>query len=153
MAAVSLTTPSQTNADEATPMDTFESGSGSSSGTQHVALASLSASREWTPHDFAGFFPPQPKGREEKAGGKAAGGDSYDSTMTDFEAEAATEKVERAQAALDTDAWEALLEVVAECGNPSNAAEDAGHRLIRNHAAVLADITNPSPTTQVLRSA
>ena len=98
--------------------------------------------REWTATDFVGFFP--------KTGGKAgatnSGSDSYDSMITDFEAERAASEVS-AKDPCDEEAWAPLLFIMGQQAAAS-PAEEAAHLLIGNHAAVLADVTRTDPVSQ-----
>ena len=93
---------------------------------------------QWTAADFAGFYP------HPKAAEPGVGSDSYDSTITDFEAERAAAEVKQYG---QDDVWSALQALLTERAIGS-AAEEAGAKLISNHVAVLHDVTNPAPTTQ-----
>ena len=55
--------------------------------------------RDWHPTDFADFFPPAKVG---------PGSDSYDSTITDFEAE----RVAAEMTGIDEGAWEGLVRFI-----------------------------------------
>jgi hypothetical protein len=80
---------------------------------------------------------------------------SYDSTMTDFEAEIAAADVPEPPSPLDEALraskalWAGLLAVSQPLGEGVRPRAEAARRLIDNHAAVLRDLTNPAPTTQL----
>ena len=84
--------------------------------------------------DFADFFPPPKVG---------PGSDSYDSTITDFEAERVAAEI----SLVDEASWDGLVRFV-EGREVESAREEAAFLLISNHEAVLRDVTNANPTTQ-----
>ena len=85
--------------------------------------------------DFADFFPPAKVGH--------SGSDSYDSTITDFEAERVAAEI----SLVDEASWDGLVRFV-EGREVESAREEAAFLLISNHEAVLRDVTNANPTTQ-----
>ena len=93
---------------------------------------------QWTAADFAGFYP------KPKAPQPTAGSNSYDSTITDFDAERAAAEIKQYG---QDDVWSALQALLKERAVGS-AGEEAAAKLISNHTAVLHDVTNPAPTTQ-----
>jgi len=110
---------------------------------------------------FSMFPPPQPIGSpvgSKRRGAPDQPGDgSYDSTITSFEAE-----TEAALAATDIDVspvdealacsqpqWDQLRALLSDDPCMDTAHEEAGRKLVLNHAAVLRDITNPTPVSQL----
>ena len=71
------------------------------------------------------------------------GSDSYDSTITDFEAERVAAEI----SLVDEASWDGLVRFV-EGREVESAREEAAFLLISNHEAVLRDVTNANPTTQ-----
>ena len=86
---------------------------------------------------------------------KTADGGSYDSTMTSFEAELAANEVPERELDWTEDAlteseplWRWLKQQLDESTNV-DACHEAASLLITNHAAVLRDVTNPVPMSQM----
>ena len=105
-------------------------------------MAGLESKQAWQPSDFADFFPKEQQAKKLYQAPERAT-DSYDSTMTDFDAERAI-----AEYAGDDRGWEALRHCIKGVVAATTPAEDAAMKLINNHVAVLHDITNPAPSTQ-----
>jgi len=78
---------------------------------------------------------------------------SYDSTMTDFEAELASSEVEEmgpldAAIAKGEQRW-AALQGLLDSNKTRSSRSSVAERLVRNHVAVLRDVTNPNPLSQL----
>ena len=125
------------------------------------------ATSHWRVEDFVGFFPPakaptkSPPPVDGDGGGrqKSQGDGSYDSTITDFPAESIAYDMDMmvevgrcpVESALNesAQAWARLRESLDMGGGADGPREEAARRLITNHEAVLRDITNPSPVSQM----
>jgi len=78
---------------------------------------------------------------------------SYDSTITNFEAELAASEVDitPVEETLQCSSlqWARLRALLGSDESVDTAPEEAGRKLVINHEAVLRDVTNPSPHTQL----
>lgn len=119
-----------------------------------------SGSLELTPSDFQGYFSMSSSSRSSSrsspssaTASKTGNGNSFDSVLTDLDAEAAADQVMEGGVddtlARSVALWNALATCLAE-RPPKNAARvEVSEKLISNHVAVLRDVCNGSPTTQL----